>query len=159
MNDLYEAYIAFLARKITDRLTIKDRSFKLLIKEGTSKGVFQLEPDLLITNQIGRQIIVDTKWKMIRANRSRHGVKREDFYQMYAYLTRYKEVETVVLLYPHHNEIVQPSGYCLESWHLEDQPSKRLKVFSINYEDELKAETELQGILNHMHDNELNRGE
>jgi 5-methylcytosine-specific restriction enzyme subunit McrC len=147
MNDLFEAYIAFIARKINGRVTIKDRRYKLLIKDGTDRGVFQLEPDLLIESKTGQQIILDTKWKMIHTKRSRHGVKREDFYQMYAYLTRYKEVGTVVLLYPHHSGVVQPSGSCLESWHLQEHPMKKLQVFTIDYEDELKAESELRSII------------
>ncbi|WP_433945548.1 McrC family protein [Paenibacillus sp. SN-8-1] len=147
MNDLFEAYVAYLANKLIDQVTIKDRSHKLLIKEGTTRGVFQLEPDLLIGSSSGAQIIVDTKWKMIRSDRLRHGVKREDFYQMYAYLTRYQEVDTVVILYPHHDGIDEPAGSCLESWHLEGQPSKRLKVYTINYEDERIAELQLQEII------------
>jgi 5-methylcytosine-specific restriction enzyme subunit McrC len=147
MNDLFEAYIAYMVRNIRDRVTVKDRRYKLLIKEGKSQGVFQLEPDLFIESTVGKSMIVDTKWKMIRSNRTRHGVKREDFYQMYAYLTRYNEVQTVILLYPHHSEIVKHSGSCLESWHLEDQPSKRLQVFTVSYEDEVQAEAELRDIL------------
>ncbi|CAG7658383.1 hypothetical protein PAECIP111802_07028 [Paenibacillus allorhizosphaerae] len=48
------------------------------------------------------------------------------------------------LLYPYHNEIVKPSGSCLEFWHLEDLPEKRLQVFSVNYEDEAQVEAELR---------------
>ncbi|MGM0882452.1 MAG: McrC family protein [Bacillota bacterium] len=148
MNDLFEAYIALLAQNVSDRVTVKDRRYKLLIKEDTGRGAFQLEPDLLIENQMGKQIIVDNKWKFIQSRRSRHGVKREDFYQMYAYLTRYKEVDTVILLYPHHDEVHHASGHCLESWYLEEQSAKKLKVYSIDYEDEQKAEQELFNIIN-----------
>jgi 5-methylcytosine-specific restriction enzyme subunit McrC len=116
MNDLFESYIAYLTRKNWDQVTVKDRRYKLLVKEGSNRGVFQLEPDLLVVNQHRQQIIIDTKWKMIYSHRSRHGVKREDFYQMYAYLTRYKEVNEVILLYPYHDGIVSGGG-CLESWH------------------------------------------
>jgi 5-methylcytosine-specific restriction enzyme subunit McrC len=150
MNDLFEAYIAYLARKLWKKVVLKDRSHKLLVKEGSTRGVFQLEPDLLITTKTGYGIIIDTKWKMIFSRLSRHGVKREDFFQMYAYLTRYETVRDVILLYPHHDGI-DSSGVCLESWHLEGDAGKRLKVFSINYEDEQVAMKELDRIIESIH--------
>lgn len=146
MNELFEAYIAYLVRKNWNDVKVKDRSCKLLIKEGSDRGVFQLEPDILVVNRYGKQIIIDTKWKTIHSDRSRHGVKREDFFQMYAYLTRYKEVSEVVLLYPHH-EGINASGVQLESWYLEGEPGKKLKVYSIHYEDEQSAEEELKGMI------------
>ncbi len=148
MNDLFEWYIAYLINRISSNVIVKDRSHKLLVKDGTKQqGVFQLEPDLLIKREPGRALIIDTKWKRIRSSSSRHGVQREDFYQMYAYLTRYQSVNTVVLLYPHHAEIMSESGVCLESWCLEQDHEKRLKVYSINYEDEAKCVLALRRIL------------
>lgn len=146
MNELFEAYIAYLVRKNWKEVTIQDRSHKLLVKSSTDRGVFQLEPDILVVNRQRKCIIIDTKWKTIHSDRFRHGVKREDFYQMYAYLTRYKDVSEVILLYPHHEGITS-SGDCLESWYLEGDQGKKLKVFSIHYEDEQTAEKELKGII------------
>ncbi|MHA0855669.1 McrC family protein [Paenibacillus sp. CMAA1364] len=148
MNDLFEGYIAYLVRKLTSEVVLKDRSHKLLVKTGTAgRGVFQLEPDILICDNMDNQMIIDTKWKMIDSSYSRHGVKREDFYQMYAYLTRYENVGTVILLYPHHDGINQAQGVPLESWHVESQPDKRLLVYSVDYENESCALKELQDIL------------
>ena len=39
---------------------------------------------------------------------------------MYAYLTRYEKVSTVILLYPHQQAIVKQSSEVLESWYLEE---------------------------------------
>ncbi|WMT43442.1 hypothetical protein RE628_07635 [Paenibacillus sp. D2_2] len=147
MNDLFESYIAYLVQKITSHVVVKDRSYKLLIKESNDRSVFQLEPDLLIQGSNGQSMIIDTKWKIIDSSYRRHGVKREDFYQMYAYLTRYKSVGTVILLYPYHDEIDRSDGVPLESWYVEGQPDKRLLVHSINYEDERLALQELKSIL------------
>jgi 5-methylcytosine-specific restriction enzyme subunit McrC len=147
MNELFEAYIAYIAKKVANDVIVKDTRYKLLINNNSRRGAFQLEPDLFISLENNRNMIIDTKWKMIYSSKSRHGVKREDFYQMYAYLTRYKEVETVVLLYPHHPWISTESGQCLESWSLEDNPNKQLKVFSISYEDEVRAKNELTRII------------
>lgn len=147
MNDLFESYIAYLIRKLTPNVIIKDHSHKLLINSRTDRGVFQLEPDLLITGANGESIIIDTKWKKIDSSYNRHGVKREDFYQMYAYLTRYERVGTAILLYPHHDGIERTDGSPLESWHVEGRSDKKLLVYSINYEDEKLALLELQSIL------------
>lgn len=147
MNDLFEMYVAYLSRKVAKKVVVKDRTHKLLIKEGTERGVFQLEPDLLVSSSNGSKVIIDTKWKRIDSSISRHGVKRDDFYQMYAYLTRYKDVDRVILLYPHHEGISGNGGTCLESWHLEQDDRKKLKVFSISYENEMKAIEELSNIL------------
>ncbi len=147
MNDLFEMYVAFLMKKTGRDVVVKDRSYKLLIKEGNQRGAFQLEPDLLIRSTDGSNVIIDTKWKRIDSAIARHGVQREDFYQMYAYLTRYDDVGTVILLYPHHEGISKRSGPCLESWHLEEDEDKKLKVFSLDYEDEQKAINELSTML------------
>jgi 5-methylcytosine-specific restriction enzyme subunit McrC len=147
MNDLFEMYVAYLVKKVTSHVEVKDRSHKLLIKDETERGAFQLEPDLLIGKINGKRIIIDTKWKRIDSNYFRHGVQRDDFYQMYAYLTRYTAVETVILLYPHHSGIAKKSGSCLESWHLEQEERKKLKIYTINYEDEIKAIKELKEMI------------
>lgn len=148
MNDLFEGYVAYLARKLTPKVVVKDRSHKLLIKAGTAgSGAFQLEPDLLISGISGKKMIIDTKWKMINSSFNRHGVKREDFYQMYAYLTRYENIGSVILLYPHHVGIDRVDGVPLESWHVEGRSDKRLLVYSIDYENEWHALNDLRGIM------------
>ncbi|NOU73983.1 ATP-dependent helicase [Paenibacillus sp. LMG 31458] len=147
MNDLFEMYMAYLVKKVAMEVIVKDHSYKLLIKDGTQRGVFQLEPDLLVSLKNGSKVIIDTKWKRIDSSIARHGVQRNDFYQMYAYLTRYDDVGTVFLLYPHHDGIFNSGGTFLESWGLEQDERKKLKVFSISYEDEFKAIDELSTIL------------
>lgn len=143
MNDLFERYIAYLSKRLFRQVVSQDRSYKLLINEGTERGTFQLQPDLLIQDEHQTPVLMDTKWKRIDSSYHRHGVQREDFYQMYAYLTRYPDVNTVILLYPHHDGIAQSSGVCLESWHLEENRNQRIKVYTVDYEDESKALREL----------------
>ncbi|WP_375377966.1 hypothetical protein [Paenibacillus sp. MZ04-78.2] len=139
--------MAYLIRRLAPHVVVKDRSYKLLVKDSTDRGVFQLEPDLLISGIHGQSMIIDTKWKMIDSSYNRHGVKREDFYQMYAYLTRYERVGTVILLYPHHDRVNWANGEPLESWYVEGRQDKRVLVYSINYEDERLALLKLQLIM------------
>ncbi|WP_282937654.1 hypothetical protein [Paenibacillus sp. RC67] len=142
MNELFEHYVGFLLRQAASDVVTKDRSKKLLVKDGNGKqGVFQLEPDYLISKGNGEpSIIVDTKWKVISSKLPRHGVQREDFYQMYAYLTRYPEVGKVILLYPHHDDVkVLDDNGPSEAWHLEGEPGKRLQVYTLDYDNEEEA--------------------
>ena len=65
---------------------------------------------------------------------------------MYAYLTRYPNVETVVLLYPYNNRIYNPNE-CLESWVLEHDENKKIKVYSVNLENEKLTIKSLRNII------------
>jgi 5-methylcytosine-specific restriction enzyme subunit McrC len=64
-------------------------------------GHMQLKPDILIGRGGDRPpIIIDTKWKRLKASRSaRQGVGRNDLYQMFGYAHSY-EAHHNVLLYP-----------------------------------------------------------
>lgn len=63
-------------------------------------------------------------------------MKREAFYQMYAYLTRYENSTSAVLLYPYNSDISAESGEVMESWVLENQINNRLMLYSIGSRNE-----------------------
>ncbi len=146
MNELFEEYIAYLAKKIASDVTIKDRRYRLLVNENTGYKNFLLEPDLLINKNSDKQIIIDTKWKRYDPSSASHGVQRNDLYQMYAYLTRYDKVQTVILLYPYDINKKYKSGECLNTWHLDGNSNKQIKCYTINYEDEKEALEEIKAI-------------
>ncbi|PEQ84664.1 hypothetical protein CN481_22100 [Bacillus sp. AFS006103] len=146
MNELFEEYIAYLAKKVNSDVTIKDRSYRLLVNEKTGYKNFLLEPDLLINKSSDNQIIIDTKWKRYDPSSASHGVQRNDLYQMYAYLTRYERVNTVILLYPYDFNQKFKSGECLNTWHLDGNLNKKIKCFTINYENEKEALEEIKVI-------------
>lgn len=146
MNELFEEYIAYLVKQATHDVTIKDRRYRLLVNEKTGKKNFQLEPDLLINKNSDKQLIIDTKWKRYDPASTSHGVQRNDLYQMYAYLTRYERVHTVILLYPYaHNKNFE-SGKCLNIWHLDRNSDKKIKCYTINYENEKEALEEIKAL-------------
>lgn len=119
MNDLFEKYISVIAMKnLNYEIHVKHHQYNLLIKEQGDKGVFTLKPDIVFNEAGNSKLIIDMKWKLIQDSYSKHGVNRDDYFQMYAYLTRYQSVNTVILLYPH-NLNIEKSGECLESWCLE----------------------------------------
>lgn len=108
MNDLFEAYLAALAKRAMrgTELTVHSQGGGLfcLIEEGDQgRRRFQTKPDLLIKQ--GREVvmIIDTKWKRIGSNieDAKRGVSQADVYQMMAYARLYRCSE-VMLLYPHH---------------------------------------------------------
>ncbi|WP_240335309.1 McrC family protein [Paraliobacillus sediminis] len=58
-----------------------------------------MKPDFVINNDL----IIDTKWK----SATYHGKTRyqqSDIYQMYAYVTAYKDANRCILLYPKQEE-------------------------------------------------------
>ena len=122
MNDLFEAYVAALLKKVVrgTELTVETQGGRLfcLIEQGEG-GVrrFQTRPDLLVKR--GKQVamVLDTKWKRIGLNPddSKHGVSQSDVYQMMAYGRLY-ECRHLMMLYPHHvalGEDAFPRGYAV----------------------------------------------
>lgn len=108
MNDLFEAYIAALAKKAmrATELAVHAQSGGLfcLIEEGEAGSQrFRTRPDLLIKKGRDTVMIIDTKWKRIGPNPcdAKHGVSQADIYQLMAYARLYHCPE-VMLLYPHH---------------------------------------------------------
>ncbi|HHD2753899.1 TPA: McrC family protein [Clostridium perfringens] len=138
MNEIFELYIGKLLGELLQEETIymQHSKYKLLMNEETNKGVFKLIPDIVIEKNGVESIIIDTKWKSVSSSYNRHGVKREDLYQMYAYLTRYKNANTVILLYPYNERIEGKEGEYLESWYLDDERHKKVRVYAVNLESE-----------------------
>lgn len=146
MNDLFEAYIATIVEEVVDRpVYTQDQRHRLFKNEKTNRDIFQLKPDIVIGDN--NQIIMDTKWKQIFAKEevNRSGVQREDMFQMYAYLTRYKNASRGVLLYPK-TEQPKSEDLFLQSWKVEDNDIL-LRVYSVSLLNRETTERELLQIL------------
>ncbi|MGL5415561.1 MAG: 5-methylcytosine restriction system specificity protein McrC [Clostridium sp.] len=107
------------------------------LSDNNDRNIFSLIPDIIIEEEGKEKIIIDTKWKKINGSFNRNGVKREDLYQMYAYLTRYKEAKKCILLYPYNEHINKDN---LSKWYLEEDKEK---VISVKYID-LRNEVEMK---------------
>ncbi|MDM0497049.1 McrC family protein [Clostridium perfringens] len=149
MNEIFEIYIGKLLKELLYEETVhmQHSKYKLLVNEESNRGVFKLIPDIVIEKNGIESVIIDTKWKSVESKFNRHGVKREDLYQMYAYLTRYKNARTVILIYPYNERIEGEDGEYLESWYLEDDQHKRLRVYAINLENEKETLKSLDKIV------------
>lgn len=102
MQHLYERALRRILAIAIDgsSMSVKSRSESLFLFVDTEdqSGVVRLRPDYVF-NRGGRPVAIgDAKWKRANESGISHGIKREDFYQIYAYLTRYKVSDAVILV-------------------------------------------------------------
>ncbi|WP_433704113.1 McrC family protein [Paraburkholderia sacchari] len=135
MNDLFEAYIAALAKRALrgTEWTVDTQGGGLfcLIEEGEGgRQRFQTKPDLLIKKGRDTVAVIDTKWKRIGRNPedAKRGVSQADIYQMMAYARLYRCPE-VMLLYPHHAGL---GIYALNAAYRILESEERLRVASVD---------------------------
>lgn len=146
MNDLFEKYITALVKQVTKHAVYEQhKECKLLVNEHNGNDIFQLKPDIVVDNG-STQVIFDTKWKTLTIG-NRSGVKREDLFQMYAYLTRYERAKTAILLYPKQLELEIDYNEHIQSWYLHVNKDKRLRVYGVSLESKDKTFKELLNIL------------
>ena len=106
MNDLFEAYVAALARRAlrgSDMTVHAQGGLRYCLMEEGDGGRerFQTTPDILIKRDGQAVMVIDTKWKLIGRNPEdkKRGVSQSDVYQMMAYARLY-QCRDVMLLYP-----------------------------------------------------------
>ena len=104
MEKVFEAYVAKEMKKhLTPEgciVSVQEQSY-WLFDEPTKK--FALRPDIVVTMENGRKIIMDTKWKRLSPDKNNYGISQADLYQMYAYAKKYgtdNDTPAVWLLYP-----------------------------------------------------------
>ncbi|WP_232324098.1 McrC family protein [Pseudomonas fluorescens] len=102
MQHLYErALRKILATVIDDNslhLNSRSEPMFLFVDTDDQSGVIRLRPDYIFSREDKPVAIADAKWKRASDKGPAHGIKREDFYQIHAYLTRYKVSEAVILI-------------------------------------------------------------
>ena len=147
MNDVYERYITNLLKMNFDEYIVHSQhnKYKLLRNEKTDRDIFSLIPDIVVEVDNKERLVIDTKWKRVNKGINRHGVKREDLYQMYAYLTRYKDVKASILLYPSAHE--DDKDDFLESWYLENDKEKKIRIYTIDLYNEANTIDTLKYII------------
>lgn len=113
MESLFESYVAQQLKRVYAHedwdISLQDRHFYLFDEP---RHQFALRPDIVMTDNAGHTVILDTKWKKLVDNsRFNYGISQADMYQMYAYSKKYN-TEHIVLLYPinaemeSHDEII-----------------------------------------------------
>lgn len=105
MEKLFESYVAQQLKKIlydcSCNIDTQVKEYYLFDKPDKRFG---LKPDIVITKEDGKKIILDTKWKRLINNSKRdYGISQSDMYQVYAYSKKYEKPNMkpeVWLLYP-----------------------------------------------------------
>ena len=105
MNRLFEKFVAvFLRRhmkeiKVRDERHLVDVSYQYRL--GRLFDEFNMDVDLVLTDDTPRSFLVDTKYKALDPEERHMGLAQTDFYQMYAYGSAGRHhYDEVILLYP-----------------------------------------------------------
>jgi len=145
MNELFEKYIGKICKDILHENVQLQKSYKkLLVSSYSNRDFYPLIPDIIINKNNKIKMIIDTKWKKQDNN---FFVVREDLFQMYAYLTRYDDVDTVVVLYPKNDEFSGAEN-TKNKWHLEENENKKIVVSVIDYKNDMTTTEDLKRIFN-----------
>lgn len=118
MERIFEDYVGHLMKTYADGYEIKsqDKSY-YLVSNHKDKSKFRLKPDFIATNKENhKQIIFDTKWKLLDENleRKNYNISQSDMYQLYAYGKKYalnnsySNEPKLVLLYPSNPNFENP---------------------------------------------------
>jgi len=92
MNILFEKFIGKIIYKSHDDVEIP---------KGTRQfGKLYLKPDIIVNS---KKLIIDCKYKKVK---NKEIAKRDDRYQMYVYANNYENVDTTMLLYPKHLDVI-----------------------------------------------------
>ena len=118
MNELFEAYVAALARRALSPFGIEVKAqagWAFCLADWSDQNeeprgrLFATKPDLMLRRNGHTLAIVDTKWKAIGRDITdrKRGVAQADIYQMMAYAQLYR-TDRLMLLYPHHAGLGEP---------------------------------------------------
>lgn len=104
MNRLFEEFVAEFLRQHRSKIRLGGgRLVKIEYQRrlGRLFGEFNMDADLVLTDDKGSSFLVDTKYKVLDPKKRHGGLSQADFYQMYAYGSAGKRTyEDIILLYP-----------------------------------------------------------
>ena len=154
MNVVFESYIAEMIRRHVLTGDLSDvhcypqsrRRLRHLVyephqqlphdydPERHGKKTYALKADLLLEGR-GTTMVLDTKWKTLTTKKSRQGVSGGDLLQLFAYATRYRATNNM-LLYP------RLEGLKEQEFHLplSDDGLQRIQVRFVELRRDLQAE-------------------
>ena len=102
MEKLFEKYVAKqLKIQLNKKFELKTQLASQYLVKYEDKKLFQLKPDLAITENKKLIIILDTKWKLLNTDSKKYDLSQNDLYQLFAYGHKYLEGKgDLVLIYP-----------------------------------------------------------
>ncbi len=142
MEKIFEDYVTFLFSKYAEGFKIRaqDKSY-FLVEKHFNSGKFQLRPDLFLKKEAVKQIIIDTKWKLIDelAPSKNYKITSADMYQLFAYGKKYNDHNNnlqLALIYPKNNNFSNK----LEPFYYEGD--LKLEVFPFDFEVDPKVQVD-----------------
>lgn len=146
MEKVFEDYVAQQMRKafLPHGWHVSAQERRLFLFDEPRK-MFSLRPDIVVTRDDKRKIIMDTKWKRLSPKKTNSGISQADMYQMYAYAKKYSTesyTPDVWLLYPKSGEMRDTE---LISFKSED--SVHVRAFFVDLANMEKSMKKLKSIL------------
>lgn len=159
MNQLFEGFMTgFIQRHRAEILPASLENCELLPQSRQAvrymaryqgNRVFRLKPDLVLREGGQYPLLVDFKYKVLAQGDRKLGIQEADFYQMYAYLNRFK-ASRLVLMYPQTVNMPEPIYACFDVEEMDAQ----IVATTVNLLRDLSdlsakqaLKVELQGIL------------
>lgn len=135
MEKLFEHFVAYHLRRNLPDCKVSTQHATEHICEHQESKIFKLKPDIFIERSNAKNIVMDTKWKLIDQTdrRGRYGLKDSDIQQMFAYSHYYLNHDSeVILVYPYRAEkFNQP----LPNFEFRKTDSARLRVLPFNVDN------------------------
>ncbi|WP_323879787.1 McrC family protein [Aeromonas caviae] len=110
MEKLFEKYVEVVLRRDHPHVELKPQRRQHCLCEHEGSGMFELQPDLLLSHGV-RRWVLDTKWKRLDGNNrvGKYGLSQADFYQLFAYGHKYLGGKgDLVLIYPSWRKFTVP---------------------------------------------------
>ena len=113
MEMVFEAYVAAkLPQQLPDWRVASQVTGRALVEEHRTRKMFNLRPDLMLSNG-GKTVIADTKWKLINQDdrSNSYGISQPDIYQLFGYSQKYlgeQHEREVMLIYPASDTFTRP---------------------------------------------------
>lgn len=134
MNRLFESYITYHLKHNCKDWNIKAQDKSKYLLEGNQ---CRLIPDIVATHHKTKKIIIlDTKWKINKNN-----IAPDDVYQMWAYLSKYKS-EEAILIYPKIGDFQKEVSFIFKP-----DPKNSLRVVFVDLITQEQAIQKLRDIL------------
>lgn len=125
MNQVFEGFLTVFLQRHRREILPEMLSDCQLLPQGRQavchlakyqeRRVFRLKPDLVLRDRDHYPLLMDFKYKRLNPSDRKLGISEADFYQMYAYLSRFQAPQ-VTLVYPQTIGMAAPirSGFALE---------------------------------------------
>ena len=138
MNDLFQKFVGRCIQTALAPRTVHLQRADRFALEVRGGGAFRLRPDIVVDGEV----VIDTKWKTLDAEKPNLGVDESDVYQMLAYERAYR-VRRLVLLYPWNDGL--PHGVC-RRWHVPGS-SAVLDVATVDVADPAAVPSSLRAMV------------